>query len=61
MQAQQKEIQLYKGPAPGSENWNWKEGINNNNSAKVMTVYNVVQPYALVRVSRARSMSIPSL
>jgi acetyl esterase/lipase len=42
--AQQKEIQLYKGLPPGSENWTWKESVNNNNSVKVMTVYNVVSP-----------------
>jgi acetyl esterase/lipase len=42
--AQQKEIQLYDGAAPGSENWTWKEGINNKNSVKVMCVYNVVHP-----------------
>jgi acetyl esterase/lipase len=42
--AQLKEIQLYEGPAPGSENWTWKEGMNNKNSLKVMTVYNVVRP-----------------
>lgn len=40
----QKEIQLYNGPAPGSENWTWKEGMNDKNSVKVMTVYNVVHP-----------------
>jgi len=42
--AQQKEIQLYNGPAPGSENWTWEEKINDKNSAKVMTVYNVARP-----------------
>lgn len=42
--AQQQEIQLYDGVAPGSENWTWKEGINNKNSMKVMCVYNVVHP-----------------
>lgn len=41
---QQNEIQLYKGLPPGSENWNWKEAMNNKNSVKVMTVYNVVHP-----------------
>ncbi len=41
---QQKEIQLYKGAAPGSEHWTWKEGINNSNTLKVLTVYNVVHP-----------------
>lgn len=38
------EVQLYNGKAPGSENWTWKEGMNNKNSVKVMTVYNVVHP-----------------
>ncbi len=42
--AQQREIPLYNGPARGSETWTWKEGMNNKNSAKVMTVYNVVNP-----------------
>lgn len=41
---QQTEIQLYKGLPPGSENWNWKEAMNNKNSVSVMTVYNVVHP-----------------
>ncbi|MEJ7647413.1 MAG: alpha/beta hydrolase [Chryseolinea sp.] len=41
---QQNEIRLYDGPAPGSEHWTWKEGTNNKNSLKVMTVYNVVDP-----------------
>ena len=26
--AQQKVIQLYDGPAPGSENWTWNEAEN---------------------------------
>jgi acetyl esterase/lipase len=38
------EIQLYSMKPKGSENWNWEEGKNNNNSVKVMTVYNVSQP-----------------
>jgi acetyl esterase/lipase len=42
--AQQMEVQLYNGNAPGSESWTWAEGVNNNNSVKVMTVYNVVHP-----------------
>lgn len=42
--AQPMEVQLYDGKAPGSENWTWTEGKNNNNSVKVMTVYNVVHP-----------------
>jgi acetyl esterase/lipase len=42
--AQQKEIRLYIGPAPGSENWNWSEKQNNKNMIQLMTVYNVVIP-----------------
>ena len=42
--AQQKEIQLYKGPAPGSESWNWEEKRNSRNAINLMTVYNVVHP-----------------
>ncbi len=36
--AQQKVIQLYKGAAPGSENWNWDEKENDKNlwNAKVV-------------------------
>jgi acetyl esterase/lipase len=42
--AQQMTVRLYEGNAPGSENWTWKEEVNNKNSLKVMTVYNVVHP-----------------
>jgi len=42
--AQQTEIQLYPGAAPGSETWTWSEKANNKNSANVMTVYNVARP-----------------
>ena len=42
--AQPMEVQLYNGKAPGSEDWTWKEEMNNKNSVKVMTVYNVVHP-----------------
>jgi acetyl esterase/lipase len=38
------EVQLYENTPPGSENWMWKEGINNKNSLGVMTIYNVVHP-----------------
>ncbi len=41
---QSMEVQLYDDKPPGSENWTWKEGINNKNSMDVMTVYNVVHP-----------------
>jgi acetyl esterase/lipase len=43
-QAQQKEIRIYDGPAPGSEQWNWDEKRNNKNAINLMTVYNVVNP-----------------
>lgn len=42
--AQQKEIRLYTGPAPGSESWTWEEKVNDKNSVRVMTVYNVAHP-----------------
>ncbi len=38
------EIQLYDAMPPGSETWTWTEGMNDNNSLRVMTVYNVVRP-----------------
>ena len=43
-QAQQKVIQLYNGAAPGSENWNWPEGENDNNMFRTKVVYNVTKP-----------------
>ena len=42
--AQQKVIQLYDGPAPGSESWNWSEAENDNNSWQTKVVYNVSRP-----------------
>src|SRR4026207_2200810 len=42
--AQQKVIQLYDGPAPGSESWNWNEAENDNNSWQTKVVYNVSKP-----------------
>jgi acetyl esterase/lipase len=42
--AQEKEIRLYDGPAPGSENWNWTEKRNDHNMMHQMLVYNVVTP-----------------
>jgi acetyl esterase/lipase len=42
--AQQKEVRIYEGAAPGSEKWNWEEKKNNNNAIHLMTVYNVVRP-----------------
>ncbi|WP_114938698.1 alpha/beta hydrolase [Mucilaginibacter endophyticus] len=42
--AQQKVIQLYKGNAPGSENWTWQEAVSEHNAANTRKVYNVVHP-----------------
>jgi acetyl esterase/lipase len=38
------EVRIYEGAAPGSENWTWQEGANDNNSVRTMTVFNVVHP-----------------
>ena len=40
----QKIIQLYKGAAPGSENWTWNEKENDNNQFNMKVVYNVSHP-----------------
>lgn len=42
--AQQKVVQLYDGPAPGSETWNWDEGENSNNMFKEKVAFNVTRP-----------------
>ena len=42
--AQQKIIQLYDGPAPGSESWTWNEAENDNNGWQTKVVYNVSKP-----------------
>ena len=41
---QQEVIRLYKGTAPSSECWNWKEQVIDTNSSKSKIVYNVVEP-----------------
>jgi predicted peptidase len=41
---QSKVIQLYDGPAPGSESWNWNEAENDNNKWQTKVVYNVTRP-----------------
>ncbi|TMI63377.1 MAG: hypothetical protein E6H07_11365 [Bacteroidetes bacterium] len=46
--AQQKVIQLYDGPAPGSETWNWEEKENDKNSWGTKVVYNVSKPTLIV-------------
>ncbi|MEN9598655.1 MAG: hypothetical protein RL596_966 [Bacteroidota bacterium] len=45
VQAQDPEIiWLYKGKAPGTENWNWQEGSQDNKTFNTKIVYNVTQP-----------------
>ena len=44
VRSQEKEIPLYNGTAPGSENWNWTEKRNDHNMMHQMMVYNVVIP-----------------
>src|SRR3954447_26736959 len=44
LEAQQKTIQLYQGPASGSENWTWNEAENDSNAWKTKAVYNVSRP-----------------
>src|SRR5688500_20404807 len=41
----QKVVRLYDGPAPGSENWNWKEGEAFAGAPmNAMIAYNVTKP-----------------
>jgi predicted peptidase len=42
--AQQQVIQLYDGPAPGSETWTWNEAENDSNLWRTKVVYNVSHP-----------------
>src|SRR5688572_12612752 len=42
--AQQKTIQLYGGPAPGTESWNWEEKESEKNVFQTKVVYNVTKP-----------------
>ena len=51
--AQQKVVTLYDGPAPGSENWTWNEAENDNNSWQTKVVYNVTKPTLTVFVPEA--------
>jgi dienelactone hydrolase len=44
LNAQQKVIQLYDGPAPGSESWTWNEAENDKNAWQTKVVYNVSKP-----------------
>jgi len=51
--AQQKVVQLYDGPPPGSESWNWNEAENDNNMWQTKVVYNVTKPTLTVFVPEA--------
>ena len=42
--AQQKVIYLYDGPAPGSESWTWSEGETTKTPINTKVVYNVTRP-----------------
>jgi predicted peptidase len=42
--AQEKIIQLYDGPAPGSESWAWNEAVSEKNIWQTKLVYNVSKP-----------------
>src|SRR5262245_17358117 len=42
--AQEKVIQLYDGPAPGSESWKQEEKESRNNLWQTRIVYNVAKP-----------------
>ena len=44
LHAQQTIIPLYKGSAPGSENWDWKENTLPKNSNGLVITHNVVNP-----------------
>jgi hypothetical protein len=42
--AQNKVVYIYPGSAPGTESWNWEEGMDLNNSWKTQVAYNVTKP-----------------
>lgn len=42
--AQEEIIELYDGNAPGSEDWNWNEQMQNNEFLNSRLVFNVVRP-----------------
>jgi len=42
--AQNKVVQIYEGAVPGTENWNWEEGIQEGSSWRTQVVYNVAKP-----------------
>jgi len=42
--AQNKVVQIYEGAVPGTENWDWQEGIQEGSSWRTQVVYNVAKP-----------------
>jgi len=42
--SQEKKIPLYDGPAPGTESWNWDEGVYDSPIWQTRVVYNVTKP-----------------
>ncbi|MCB0600131.1 MAG: alpha/beta hydrolase fold domain-containing protein [Saprospiraceae bacterium] len=40
----QEVLPLYPGAAPGSEDWNWEEGVSEKNMFQTKVVYNVTHP-----------------
>jgi len=42
--AQNKVVQIYDGVVPGTESWDWQEGIQEGSSWKTQVVYNVAKP-----------------
>jgi acetyl esterase/lipase len=46
--AQEKVVYLYKGAPPGSETWNWSEGVTSKNPMNSRMAYNVTRPAVIV-------------
>lgn len=42
--AQNKVVQIYEGAVPGSESWDWQEGIQEGSTWRTQVVYNVAKP-----------------
>ena len=42
--AQNKVVQIYEGAVPGTESWDWQEGIQEGSSWRTQVVYNVAKP-----------------
>ena len=55
--AQQKVIPLYKGTAPGSENWNWTESETYKNPLNTKIVYNVTEPTLIAYLPEAAAVN----